>query len=206
MVLDMRPVSDEARIVLRPLAEADLAAMARWLADPDVHAWYREGEPTVANLRERYAPIIAGRDPIMAWLVLIDDLAAGHVQCSRIAADSDYAAALDLPHPYREGAVGIDILLGEPRFRDGGWGPLVLRRFLGDIVFGTLRAPAAIIAPEVMNERAIHAYARAGFRWLKTVPIEDGDPDNTEDEYVTVVTDEYVMGLTRHAFLDGAGA
>jgi len=201
----MRSGSDEARVGLRPLAAADVARLARWLADPDVYAWYREGEPTVENLSARYRPIIEGRDPTSAWIVTIDGRPAGYVQCSEIAVGSTYADALDLPDPYRSGVVGLDILLGEPDARGGGWGPLVLRAFLRAVVFGEWAAPAAIIAPELMNERAIHAYERAGFRWIKTVPITDADPDNTEDEYVTVVTDEYVMGQTRDDFLARSG-
>lgn len=196
----MRTAPDEARITLRNLTDEDIELLARWLADPDVHAWYREGEPTVENLAARYRPIIEGRDPTTAWIASIDGRPAGHIQTSRIAPDSEYGAALDLPPPYRDHPAGVDILLGEPRFRNGGWGPLVLRAFLRRILFGRWRVPAAIIAPELMNERAIHAYERAGFRWLKTVPIEDADPDNTEDEFVTVITDEYVMGVTRTEF------
>lgn len=196
----MRRAPDEQRITLRPLTTADVPRLARWLSDPDVHAWYREGEPTVENLGDRYGPVIEGSDPTSAWIASIDGRPAGQVQCSRIAPESEYGMALDLSPPYRDGVAGVDILLGEPRFRNGGWGPLVLRAFLRRILFGRWRVPAAIIAPELMNTRAIHAYERAGFRWLKTVPIEDGDPDNTEDEYVTVVTDEYVMGQTRDEF------
>lgn len=198
----MRTASDEARITLRFLTEADVDLLAEWLADPDVHAWYRSGEPTLEALRARYRPIVEGRDPTTAWIVSIDDRPAGYVQCARVAPDSEYGEALDLAEPYRSGSVGIDILLGDPGFRGGGWGPVALRAFLRRIVFGAWRTPAAIIAPEVMNERAIRAYERAGFRWLKTVPIEDADPDNTEDEYVVVVTDEYVMGQTRSEFHD----
>jgi aminoglycoside 6'-N-acetyltransferase len=201
----MRPRDDERRITFRSLTDADIDEMARWLADPDVYAWYREGEPTVENLTRIYRPIIDGTDPIRGWIVQVSGTDAGFVQCSEIASDSEYAAQLDLPDPFHDGAVGIDLLLGEPRFRDGGWGPVVLRSFLGRIVFGELRSPAAVIAPELMNERAIHAYERAGFRYLKTVPIVDEDPDNTEDEYVTIVTDEYVMGVTAEEFRTAFG-
>ena len=189
--------ADEGRVTFRPLTDADIDTMAVWLSDPDVYAWYREGDPTVENLRQRYRPLIDGSADIFGWIVAIDSVDAGFVQCSWVAADSDYARQTALPSPFDADTVGIDVLLGDPRFRNGGWGPVVLRAMLRRLVFGQLDAPTALIAPELMNDRAIHAYARAGFRHLKTVAVVDEDPDNTEDEYVTIVTDEYVMGVTR---------
>lgn len=196
----MRPRIDQDRVTFRPLTTPDVATLAAWLADPDVYAWYREGEPTVDNLTRRFAPIINGTVDIRGWIVQINELDAGWVQCSEIDPTSDYARQLDLPEPYRSGAVGIDVLLGDAQFRNGGWGPVVLRAMLDKLVFSELGAPVAIIAPELMNERAIHAYERAGFRWLKTVPVVDQDPDSTPDEYCMIITDEYVMGLTSEEF------
>ncbi len=91
------------------------------------------------------------------------------------------------------GAVGIDLLIGEPWARNRGLGAPVLRAFLDRVVFGEMGAEVAIIAPEPANARAIRAYEKAGFTWVKTVHIVDAEsPVNTGDEYV--------MRLTQAAF------
>jgi aminoglycoside 6'-N-acetyltransferase len=91
------------------------------------------------------------------------------------------------------GAVGIDLFIGEAWARNRGLGSPVLRAFLDQVVFGEMGAQVAIIAPEPANARAIRAYEKAGFQWVKTVHVIDEEsPVNTGDEYV--------MRLTRASF------
>lgn len=187
----MRPVrrdDSERRIGFRPFTAADLVAASRWLGDPDVARWYADGEPTVANLTARYADLLAGTDAATGWVITVNREDAGFIQCYRLGDEADYARQLDLPAPYGADTVGIDLYLGEPRYRNGGWGPVVLRAFLRRIVFGEWAAPSAVIGPEPANARAIRAYERAGFVWCKTVEVVDDDPDHAGHEYLMVQT------------------
>lgn len=193
-----KAATSEERVSFRIATGGDLPRFARWLSDPDVARWYRDGEPTVEHLGRRYREMFAGTDPATGYVIVIDELDVGYLQAYEIAAEPDYARQLDLAHPYRDGAVGIDLYLGEPSHRGAGWGSVVLRAFLRSHVFGPLGgfgpdgAPVTVIGPEPANERAIRAYERAGFRWFKTVRVEADEPGDTGDEHL--------MGQTRSEF------
>lgn len=174
-----------SRIGFRPLSRTDFPAILRWLSDPDVSRWYSEGELTPANLERHYGPGIDGTDPVDQYVIRIEGRDSGYIQAYVIDDEPEYARQLEV----EPGAVGIDLFIGDSAVRGRGWGVPVLQAFVERIVFGTMRAPIAIIAPEPANERAIHVYAKAGFRWRKTVPIVDeASPHNTGDEYVMTMT------------------
>ncbi|MGB3327737.1 MAG: GNAT family N-acetyltransferase [Thermomicrobiales bacterium] len=182
-----------ARVSFRPLADADMRTMLRWLADPDVAPWYGEGDLTLVNIEARYAAIVGGTDSTRGFIIRIDDEDAGYIQTYWLTDEPGYARQLNLSAPYDSGTTGTDLFLGEPAFRNRGWGTPVLVAFHQQVIFGEMDARAAIIAPEPGNMRAVKTYARAGFHWLKTVAVVDENhPENTGDEYV--------MGQTREAF------
>ena len=178
-----------SEITFRPLAGTDIPTLKRWLEDPDVAPWYEEDSTELGALRASYLPIITGAEPTRGYIIRIDGRDAGYIQCYVIDDHPDYARQIAVD----PGAVGIDLFLGEPWARDRGHGSLAIRELLREVVFGEMDADVAIIAPAPDNARAIRAYERAGFIWVKTVPIVDESPANTGDEYV--------MRLTRQAFL-----
>lgn len=190
--------TSEERVSFRIATAGDLPRFARWLSDPDVARWYDDGEATVEHLGRRYREMFAGTDPATGYVIIVDEADVGYLQAYEIASEADYARQLDLPDPYRDDAVGIDLYLGAPSFRGAGWGPVVLRAFLRSHVFGPLGgfgsdgAPSAVIGPEPANVRAIRAYERAGFRWFKTVRVEADEPGDAGDEHL--------MGQTRFEF------
>lgn len=178
-------------VAFRPLVDADIVQMKRWLEDPDVAPWYQEGSTELDAVRASYAGIIAGNDPTRGVIIRVDGRDIGYIQCYVIDDEPDYARQVRV----EPGAVGIDVFIGEPEARNRGWGTVVIRAFLDQIVFGEMSAEVAIIAPEPGNARAIRAYEKVGFVWQKTVHVVDEEPHNTGDEYV--------MRLTRAAFRDG---
>jgi len=178
-------------IAFRPLAETDLQTMKRWLEDPDVSPWYEEDSTELDALRTSYLPMITGEEPTRGYIIGIDGRDAGYIQCYVIDDHPDYARQIAVD----PGAVGIDILIGEPWARGRGYGTAALRALLREVVFGEMGAEVAIIAPSPDNARAIRSYERARFTWIKTVPIVDESPANTGDEYV--------MRLTREVFESG---
>ncbi|HEU0165478.1 MAG TPA: GNAT family N-acetyltransferase, partial [Thermomicrobiales bacterium] len=137
----------------------------------------------------RYATRIAGTDTTRSFIIEIDGEPAGYIQCYRLVDEPEYLRQLELPLPLHRNAVGTDLFIGEPARRNHGWGVPILRAFHRRIVFGEMRADPAIIAPEPGNARAIKVYERVGFRWFRTVPIEDIEhPENSGDEYVMILS------------------
>lgn len=182
---DSSRVSD---ITFRPLADADMPMMKRWLEDPDVSPWYEEDSTDLAMLREHYRAEINGTSTTHAFIMLTDGRETGYIQCYVIDDEPDYARQLQVD----PGAVGIDLFIGEPWARNRGLGAPILRAFLRQVVFGRMGAESAIIAPDPKNTRAVRSYEKAGFVGEKTVWIQDDSPANTGYEYV--------MRLTREAF------
>ncbi len=181
----------EERVVFRPLAEGDLPRLARWLADPEVATWWRQAELSLEAMIGQYLPAIEGSDPTRCFVIVIDGLDAGMIQTYFIADHPAYARQIGMPL----GSVATDLLIGETALRGQGWAMPLLRAFLRRIVFGEMCAKLAVIAPEPANRRGVHVYERAGFRWLKTVRIEDENPLESGLEYVMVQTpEEFVAG------------
>ncbi len=175
-------------VSFRPLTLSDVPMLKRWLEDPDVSPWYGEDSTELDALRGKYGARVRGDDPTRSFIIQVDGWDTGYIQCYVIDDEPDYARQIDVD----PGAVGIDLMIGEPAARNRGLGAVIIRAFLRELVFGDMGADVAIIAPEPGNTRAIRAYERAGFAWQKTVHIVDESPSNTGDEYV--------MRLTRDDF------
>ena len=162
--------------------DAALPNLLRWLGDADVRPWYDKGELTDANLRRRFAP----RAGIHPYTILIDGQPVGYVQTYRVGIEPDYQRQLDVDPD----TVATDLFIGEPHYRNAGWGTDVLRAFLGRIVFGEMDASLAMIAPNPSNTRAVRCYEKVGFRASRTVHVCNKQHPNT-------IRDELIMLLAR---------
>lgn len=159
---------------------ARLDDLVRWLADPDVRRWYDEGDPTRENLAVRFAPE-PGTD---RYTIEIDGQPVGYIQTYVQRDHPDYLRQVDVDPD----AVAMDLFIGDPAYRNRGWGREVIRAFLDQIVFGAMNADLAMIAPNPENARAVRAYANAGFGPVKTIYVVDDDPGNTGNELVMLLS------------------
>lgn len=157
--------------------------LLRWLADPDVRPWYDEGELTEENLSRRFA----AEGDVRQFTIAIEGAPVGYLQVYRLRDEPDYQRQVDVDPE----AVSIDLFIGEPAFRNRGWGTEVIRACLERIVFGEMGAPLAMIAPDPKNARAVRSYEKAGFRAVKTVHVVDEEfPENTGDELIMLLPRE----------------
>jgi aminoglycoside 6'-N-acetyltransferase len=131
-------------VLLRPVTEADRAALVEVLSDPTVVEWWdtRGAEHSASEL-------IAGEPHWHVWAIEVDGELAGSIQASE-EDDPDYRHA------------GIDIFMAAP-FQGRGLGTDAVRtvaRWLFD-VRGHHRLT---IDPAAANARAIRTYEKVGFR------------------------------------------
>lgn len=135
----------------REMSVDDLPMIARWLATPEVVAWWGDPEEQYALVEEDLA------NPHMTqWIVSFEGRPFAYAQAYQVHV---------WPQPHFEalppGAMAIDAFTGEPDMIGGGHGGAFLRLLAEKLV--AAGAPVVAIDPDVDNHRARRAYARAGF-------------------------------------------
>ena len=171
------------RVHFRPLRlDDDLPRLKVWLEDPDVSPWYSDGETTLENLRDKYAP----EPSTQKYLFEIDEIPAGYLQTYQLGDEPEYAAQIAI----ETDAGCIDLFIGEAQFRNCGWGTSILIAALDRLIFGQMACDMAMIAPSPSNTRAVRCYEHAGYRQIKTVFVSADEPENTGYELVMLQSRE----------------
>jgi len=155
----------------RPLVLDDLPLMRRWLERPHIREWWGEPEEELGYIRD----MVEGRDTTRPFIFSVGGEPAGYIQYWFIGHHqnaqwiADYPWLAELPPD----AVGVDLSIGEADKLSRGIGSAVLRQFAQDLVEQGYRT--IIIDPDPENERAVRAYAKAGFRPIPELAGRTGD-------------------------------
>jgi len=145
----------------RPMSSGDLAMVRRWLETPDVVRWW--GQPD-----DQYRLVSGDLDhPDMnQFIVALDGQPFGYLQCYAL---STWNGGLGSHPPNTR---GIDQFIGEPGMIGRGHGSRFIRQFVDSLLkSGT---PRVVTDPDPDNDRAIRAYAKAGFQRERLVDTPDG--------------------------------
>ena len=158
-------------ISFQPLNTEDYTLLLAWLAKPHVKQWWDDGDDTLEKVAEHYGEE-AGEERFVIWYQ---------------ESSSESSAPIGYIQSYREGdgAMGIDLFLGEERFVNRGIGTQVLQSFIQQAI-ERHDPPYFVIDPALENARAIRCYEKVGFRRYATVLNEEGKP-------------AYMMRLDRNA-------
>jgi RimJ/RimL family protein N-acetyltransferase len=173
---------DLNQISFRRLTLDDLPLMHSWLNSADVLRWYGQRSSSYTEVVRKYSRNILGEQPTDSFLIIYGGAPVGYIQTYTIDSYPIYAQLICA----EPGAAGVDLFIGEDTYRHQGLGPLVLIRFLNEVVFGTNSAPSCVIGPEPKNTVAIRAYEKAGFRHWKTISL----PGEDEPEYLMRIVRE----------------
>ena len=165
-------------VSLRPLSEADLPDLMRWLHEPEVRQFWGKPDDTIEELREEY--IEPDVYPAWGFVIELNGRGVGLIQYSHRYPDPDY---------YWD--AGIDILIGESEARGHGAGIEAIRVLLR-YLFEVKRLHRVTIDPEVGNPRGIHVYERAGFRIDGILRHNDRiEGEYRDTPYLTILEDEW---------------
>ena len=142
-------------IEIRPLRRADLPLLESWFGEPHVREWWgppeEEMDAVLADLEGRQ-----GASGFDMWIAELDGAPFGYLQDGPTErAEEPYYAGLG------GAARAMDALIGSPAHLGRGHAaPMVRRHAEGLVARG---AAAVYLDPDAANERAVRAYARAGF-------------------------------------------
>ncbi|MEK7571879.1 MAG: GNAT family N-acetyltransferase [Patescibacteria group bacterium] len=160
-------------ISFRRVQMEDLPLLHRWLNEPHVHAWYdKDEEQTFDHVSKEYLPKITGEEPTKGYIVLYDTYPVAYIQSYRAGDWPEFSHITG----YGASDAGVDLFVGDPKLMGKGFGTMMIKKFLQEIIFVDPGIKKCFIDPEPNNKRAIRAYEKAGFRYVKTVQMPD-EPD-----------------------------
>lgn len=140
-------------ITFRPLKDSDAGLLLIWMSSPHVQPFWAEDGSTPEDEVETAVDLI-GSDEGAAFIIELNKRPVGYIQY--------YHCGPDQP----EGALGIDLFIGDVSLTGEGLGPQILRQFGDDLL--ARGATRLIIDPPSSNDRAISAFRKAGFEIYET--------------------------------------
>jgi aminoglycoside 6'-N-acetyltransferase len=143
-------------IALRPATPEDRFRIRRWLAEPDVEAWWGNAASAEASIN-----LAMGSDTALCRLIELGGEAIGYAQAVDVALWNE-----ERPEEIAPGTWDVDLFIASGPHRDRGLGRAALLLLTGE-VFTTTLAVACCAVVSIRNELAARAYEKAGFRWLR---------------------------------------
>lgn len=148
------------------LRREHLPLLYEWITkEPPVNRfWGYSSNGTYGEFVQEFVGSIKGRDPTEPFLIYYENEPIGYIQTFRW---SDYPGSEQFAELYK--AAGLDILLGSPKYRGKGFGQMIIRRFLEEVVFRDGAVTCCVTDPDVRNTPAIRVYEKVGFRIVRRV-------------------------------------
>jgi aminoglycoside 6'-N-acetyltransferase len=166
----MRVITTDGDLTIRAMRDedADYGLIARWRAQPHVHAWWEPDTPvpTLEEVRAHYGPRTRAENPTTSCIIELDDTPIGYLQFYRWLAWPDEAEALEVGAD--ADTFGIDLFIGEPDLISRGVGTRAVS-LICEHLERERGATAVALTTESTNLRAQRAYEKAGFRKVREV-------------------------------------
>lgn len=168
-----------AAFTFRPIARTDLPLLLRWLHNPVVSEWWTDPPTAIDDLEGSYIPRVDGSDLVYGFIAVYDGRAIGYLQWYRLRTEPEHPAVGLVPAD----SAAIDLFIGEDDYLHRGYGSVMIRAFLRDVVFAQPDIAHCAIDPCRGNTGAIAAYRKAGFREVGSAP---NPHENCESLVMTV--------------------
>ena len=162
----------------RPLTDADLPRLSRWLATPHVARWWQEPSD-IDSVTATYGPCIAGEDPTEVFVIEKDGEPIGLIQRYRHDHYPEWERAVGVAR-----AAGIDYLVGEAGLVGQGLGTAAIAAFAADTLVRYPDVECVVAAPQQANVASWRALERAGFRRVWAGMLDSDDPADAGPAFV----------------------
>jgi aminoglycoside 6'-N-acetyltransferase len=159
-------------IAFEPLHAEHLPQMQVWLSRPHVARWWGE-PPTLEAVQVEYAGRLSGADPTHCYIVRLDGRPVGMVQTYQWDQPDNTQESAEIGA--LPGEAGVDYFIGEPDLIGRGLGPLILTRFLDEIVFADPDVTGVRVPIDMNNVRSWRCLEKLGFDRGDAVPRHGGE-------------------------------
>lgn len=167
--------SDDSAIRLRPLTEADLPAVSRWLETSHVRQWWRDPADLEA-VESKYLPRIRGDEPTEVFVVECDGRSVGLIQRYRFADYGSWAATVSDAGLAFPDAAGIDYMIGEVDFVGRGIGSRLILDFSQRLFDEFLDVTTIVVTPQAGNVASCRVLEKSGYEHVWTGSLDSDDP------------------------------
>jgi RimJ/RimL family protein N-acetyltransferase len=147
---------DDKAITLRPATPEDRFRIRRWLAEPEIQAWWGNAASAEAEIN-----LAMASDTALCRIVEADGAPVGYAHAVEIG-----VWGAPRPEEVPAGTWDIDLFIASAEHRGRGLGAAALA-LLAEEAFATTLAVACCGFVSVRNEAAVRAYEQAGFRWRR---------------------------------------
>jgi aminoglycoside 6'-N-acetyltransferase len=174
---------NSSSVSLRPITEADLRQLSRWLAEPHVAQWWRD-PADLPSVRAGYLPCINGTDPTEVFVIEVAGRPAGIIQRYLVDEDPGWARAMRATGAVTGSAAGIDYLVGDPALTGRGYGTAAITAMTAQTFARYPQAGAVVAAPQQANVASWRALERAGYRRWWSGQLDSADPGDAGPAYL----------------------
>lgn len=148
-----------------PVTPEHFDMLWEWHQRPHVARWFTHWmPPTREATLASWTAMAAGEVPQRGYLMRVDTEPVGYIEAYRLNDTPEMAVPLGLDHD----AVAADLFIAEEARTGHGLGPQLVGRFYL-LMMDRAGLEIGLIDPEVDNARAIRAYAKAGFTFVKVL-------------------------------------
>jgi len=174
---DGRHAGGVPTVVFRPLTEADLTLVARWLREEHVQKWWKDPSAP-ERVREKYLPCIRGDDPTNMYVIMCDGQGVGLIQCYRVGDHPGWAKTIAGSGLAFPSAAGIDYLIGERHLVGQGIGSTVIGAFTDFLFAADPDVERIVVTPQAANRASCRVLEKAGYDLVWTGMLDSDDPSD----------------------------
>lgn len=159
---------DPNKIKFASLTLDDLPTLHKWLNEPHVHAWYDKHENnTFERVEGKYGKYIRGEEAVWGFIVEYSGKPVAYIQYYIAGNWKEFVETTG----FGMESAGVDLFIGEKEFMGKGFGSIMLKKFISEVLFVKPEIEVCLIDPEPENARAIRSYEKVGFKHIKTIKI-----------------------------------
>ena len=149
-------MTNAVAVSLRPALAEDRFRIRRWLAEPEIEAWWGNAASAEAEIN-----LAMSSEAALCRIIECEGLGVGYAHALEIGLWGE-----ERPSELAPGTWHVGYFLSPVQHRGGGLGCAVLAQ-LAEEVFATTLAVACSGIVSIRNEAAARAYEGAGFRWRR---------------------------------------